>query len=61
MDSTPSDLIALRSPFNGAVIKFAPEALMPGQLDALKLAGFEELQTAPKQATKSKGEKRHGE
>lgn len=58
MDSTPSDLIVMRSPFNGEVIKFAPESLAPGQLNALLQAKFEYV-NPPKGTSKSK-EKRHG-
>ena len=54
MDSTPSDqIITLRSPFNGEVIKIAASAMAPGMLEAMLNAKYIRLDT-PKQTTKPK-------
>lgn len=59
MDSTRSDLIVLRSPFNGAEVRFDPAALLPGQLDALLRAEFTYV-NPPQGKTPKPKEKRNG-
>jgi hypothetical protein len=58
LDSTRTDLIALRSPFNGEVVQFDPVALLPGQLDALLRAEFTYVNPPQGKPLKSK-EKRN--
>ena len=43
MDSTPSDLITLRSPYNGEVIQISLASMAPGMLDAMLAAKFVRL------------------
>lgn len=56
MDSTLTDLIALKSPFNGSVIYFSHDQCNPAMLAAMIRAGFVQMN----QKTKAK-EKPHGE
>lgn len=58
MDSTPTDqLIVLRSPFNGEIIKISPESCNPAMLAAMIQAKFVHLN--PIKPTKVK-ERTHG-
>ena len=61
MDSTPTDqIITLRSPFNGEVIKIAASAMAPGMLEAMLNAKYIRLDkpksTKPQQKETTDGE-----